>query len=113
MKVDAEPLGDDPLEVDPTPAHDAVELKIQLSMSPSGPEALKRRSGAWTGRRCATGSIALGYLSPQQFEDRNSRPIGGGMETTSVVDLVDKSRKVAGDVGEGFVGHRIDSFPKS
>jgi hypothetical protein len=29
MKVDAEPLGDDPLEVDPTPAHDAVDLTIR------------------------------------------------------------------------------------
>src|SRR5271156_5601176 len=32
----------------------------------------------------------------------------GGMETTSVVDLVDDPWKVLGDVGEGFVGHRID-----
>ena len=32
----------------------------------------------------------------------------GGMETTSVVDLVDEPWKVLGDVGEGFVGHRID-----
>src|ERR1700677_2756166 len=29
MKVDAEPLGDDTLEVEPTPAHDAVDLKIR------------------------------------------------------------------------------------
>ena len=29
MKVDAEPLGDDALEVDPTPAHDAVLLPIR------------------------------------------------------------------------------------
>ena len=28
MKVDAEPLGDDAFEVDPTPAHDAVLLTI-------------------------------------------------------------------------------------
>ena len=32
------------------------------------------------------------------------------METASVVDLVDKPRKVLGDIGEGFVGHRIDGF---
>jgi hypothetical protein len=66
VKVDAEPLGDDTLEVEPTPAHDAVDLTIQaslddlrklspslrrkarlgtsvqLSMGPSGPDALKR-----------------------------------------------------------------------
>jgi hypothetical protein len=29
MKVDAEPLGDDPLEVDPPPAHDPVLLTIR------------------------------------------------------------------------------------
>jgi hypothetical protein len=32
------------------------------------------------------------------------------METASGVDLVDKPRKVLGDIGEGFVGHRIDGF---
>ena len=32
------------------------------------------------------------------------------METASVVDLVDEPRKVLGDIGEGFVGHRIDGF---
>jgi hypothetical protein len=66
MKLDAELLGNDALEVDPPPAHDAVDLTIrtglddlrklsqcsterrglgpsvQLSMRPSGPEALKR-----------------------------------------------------------------------
>src|SRR5271169_4148464 len=30
------------------------------------------------------------------------------METASVVDVVDEPWKVLGDVGEGFVGHRID-----
>ena len=34
----------------------------------------------------------------------------GGVETTGVVDLVDEARKVLGDIGEGFVGHRIDGF---
>src|SRR3984957_18155620 len=66
MKVDAEPLGDDALEVEPSPAHAPVLLTIrtrlddlrelsqllrrkarlgpsvQLSMRPSGPDALKR-----------------------------------------------------------------------
>jgi hypothetical protein len=32
MKVDAEPLGDDTLEVEPTPAHDAVDLKIRTRL---------------------------------------------------------------------------------
>ena len=30
------------------------------------------------------------------------------MEAASVVDLVDEPRKVLGEIGEGFVGHRID-----
>ena len=71
MKGDAKPFGDDALEVDPPPAHDAVDLPIrtglddranwascsaerrglgpsvQLSMRPCGPEALKR----WTQSR--------------------------------------------------------------
>ena len=29
MKIDPEPLGDDTLEVEPTPAHDAVDLTIR------------------------------------------------------------------------------------
>ena len=29
MKVDAEPLGDDAFEVDPSPAHDAVDLPVR------------------------------------------------------------------------------------
>ena len=32
------------------------------------------------------------------------------MEPTAVVDLVDEARKVLGDVGEGLVGHGVDSF---
>ena len=32
MKVDAEPIGDDALEVDPTPAHDAVDLTIRTRL---------------------------------------------------------------------------------
>ena len=32
VKVDAEPLGDDALEVDPPPAHDAVFLAIRASL---------------------------------------------------------------------------------
>src|ERR1700727_482464 len=32
MKVDAEPLGDDALEVEPTPAHDAVLLTIRTRL---------------------------------------------------------------------------------
>src|SRR6202035_116781 len=32
MKVDAEPLGDDALEVEPTPAHDAVLLTIRTGL---------------------------------------------------------------------------------
>jgi hypothetical protein len=66
VKVDAESLRDDPLEIHPAPAHDAVFFlirsglddrcefghllnrqarlgpSVQLSMSPSGPAALKR-----------------------------------------------------------------------
>ena len=66
VEVDAEPLGDDTLKIDTPPAHDAVFLalraslddlrkldhllsrkrgfgpSVQLSRSPSGPEALKR-----------------------------------------------------------------------
>ena len=69
--VDTEPLGDDALEINPSPAHDAVLLTIrsrldnlrelsqlrcrrrgsgpsvQLSMRPSGPDPLKR----WTQSR--------------------------------------------------------------
>jgi hypothetical protein len=36
MKVDAEPLGDDALEVDPPPAHDAVLLTIRASLDDLG-----------------------------------------------------------------------------
>src|SRR5271154_4144450 len=32
MKVDAEPLGDDTLEVEPTPAHDAIDLTIRTCL---------------------------------------------------------------------------------
>ena len=32
MKVDAEPLGDDALEVDPSPAHDPVGLTIRAGL---------------------------------------------------------------------------------
>ena len=32
VKVDPEPLGDDPLEVDPPPAHDAVPLAIRAGL---------------------------------------------------------------------------------
>jgi hypothetical protein len=32
MKVHSEPLGDDPLEVDPTPAHNAVDLTIRTGL---------------------------------------------------------------------------------
>ena len=32
MKVDAEPLGNDPLEVDPSPAHDAVFLAVRTGL---------------------------------------------------------------------------------
>ena len=32
MKVDAEPLGDDALEVDPPPAHDAVLLTVRTGL---------------------------------------------------------------------------------
>ena len=77
VKVDAEPLGDDALEVDPPPAHHAVLLAIrpglddlrelgplllrrrglgpavQLSMRPSGPKALKR----WTQSRSVCRSM--------------------------------------------------------
>src|SRR5271157_623206 len=34
----------------------------------------------------------------------------GGMETSSVVDVVDEPWEVLCDIGEGFVGHRIDGF---
>ena len=77
MKVDAEPFGDNALEVDPTPAHHPVDLTIraglddlrelsscsaerrglgpsvQLSTRPSGPDALKR----WTQSRSVCRSI--------------------------------------------------------
>src|SRR6202020_1372888 len=77
MKVDAEPLGDDAFEVEPTPAHDAVLLTIrtrlddlrelsqllrgkkrlgpsvQLSTRPSGPDPWKR----WTQSRSVWRSI--------------------------------------------------------
>ena len=36
-----------------------------------------------------------------------------GMETAPVVDLVDELRKVLSDIGEGFVGRRIDGFDPS
>jgi hypothetical protein len=36
MKVDAEPLGDDPLEVDPPPAHDAIDLTIRAALDDPG-----------------------------------------------------------------------------
>src|SRR6516165_9288404 len=36
MKVDAEPLGDDPLEVDPPPAHDTVPLAIRTGLDDPG-----------------------------------------------------------------------------
>jgi hypothetical protein len=32
VELDAEPLGDDPLEVDPPPAHDAVDLAIRTRL---------------------------------------------------------------------------------
>ena len=32
MKLDAEPLGDDALEIDPPPAHDAIFLTIRASL---------------------------------------------------------------------------------
>ena len=32
MEVDAEPLGDDPLEIDPPPAHNAIPLAIRASL---------------------------------------------------------------------------------
>jgi hypothetical protein len=32
MKVDAEPFGDDALEVDPPPANDAVDLTIRTGL---------------------------------------------------------------------------------
>ena len=34
--VDAEPLGDDPLEIDPSPAHDAVFLAIRTGLDDRG-----------------------------------------------------------------------------
>ena len=36
MKVDAEPFGDDALEVDPPPAHDAVPLAIRTGLDDPG-----------------------------------------------------------------------------
>lgn len=32
VEVDAEPLGNDPLEIDPTPAHDAVLLAVRTGL---------------------------------------------------------------------------------
>jgi hypothetical protein len=36
MKLDAEPLGDDSLEVDPPPAHDAVDMTIRAGFDDLG-----------------------------------------------------------------------------
>jgi hypothetical protein len=75
MKVDAEPLGDDALEVDAPPAHNAVDLAIgarcssdrrgfgpsvQLSNRPSGPEALKR----WIQSRSVCRSMPPIFAAP-------------------------------------------------
>jgi hypothetical protein len=43
--------------------------------------------------------------APLAFRRGTSR-----VETAAVVDLVDESRKVVGDIGEGSVGHRIDGL---
>jgi hypothetical protein len=32
------------------------------------------------------------------------------VETAGIVDLVDESRKIVGDISEGFIGHRIDGL---
>src|SRR5271163_3246184 len=43
VEVDAEPLGDDAFEVDPTPAHDAVLLTIWTSFADLGELSQLRR----------------------------------------------------------------------
>ena len=98
VEVDAEPLGDDALEVDPPPAHDAVLLAIrpvstisansancsadrrglgpsvQLSIRPSGPEALKR----WTQSRSVWRSmppiLAAAAVHPVPHRSQRQKP---------------------------------------
>ena len=50
MKVDAEPLGDDALEVDPPPAHDAILLTIRTSFDDLRQlgQLLRRQARLWT-----------------------------------------------------------------
>ena len=47
--VDAEPLGDDALEVDPSPAHDAVLLAIRPGLDDRGElgQLLRPTGAAW------------------------------------------------------------------
>ena len=49
MKVDAEPLGDDALEVKPTPAHDPVLLTIRTRLDDLRElsQLLRRKGEAW------------------------------------------------------------------
>jgi len=50
MKIDAEPFGDDALEVDPPPAHDAVPLTIRTRLDDLRQlsQLLRRQARLWT-----------------------------------------------------------------
>jgi hypothetical protein len=64
MKVDAEPLSDDALEVDPPPAHDAVLLTIRTRLDDlREPSPLLRRKAR------------LGTLRPVVDEALRTRPV--------------------------------------
>jgi len=64
MKLDAEPLGDDALEVDPPPAHDAVLLMIRTRLDDlREPSQLLRRKAR------------LGTLRPVVDEALRTRPV--------------------------------------
>ena len=49
VERDAEPLGDDPLEVDPPPAHDAVDMTIRAGLDDlcELSQLLRRKGEAW------------------------------------------------------------------
>src|SRR5271168_3667733 len=103
--------------------HPAAELDVEGQIgwdrrSPDQSETTIRHSAAsqnhtkclewaaWGGQRsgrCRGPGVAVLELLRAEIAQ-------SGMETASVVDVVDEPWKVLGDVGEGFVGHRIDGF---
>jgi hypothetical protein len=79
---------------------------------PNRQDASPKQTAARIRAATPDGSAAWGILArsrppsaPLAFRRGTSR-----VETAAVVDLVDESRKVVGDIGEGSVGHRIDGF---